>query len=198
MRAVRSVFQFKQLGTLVIPHKTRNQAQLAAKRAQETRRATLQVQLQEHVCSDRESGLLDVNDRHSPILCRLLMPSESEPTADSDAKESASDIEHSDANSESESEPDGYAEPSDGMPSTLRQGQTLPIAYRKRGANVTKGTFAVVPVPADVDPSDSMHDHPFWVVRVARITNKHHYLHFYGDKFLQNLYPLSKAGNTGI
>ena len=41
-----------------------------------------------------------------------------------------------------------------------------------------------------------MSDHPFWLVKVQRITNKHHYLLYLGDQFLKPYYALSRPGTN--
>jgi hypothetical protein len=95
---------------------------------------------------------------------------------------------------DSESDPDGYLEPSNGISFTTSSTAGLPGAFKRRSARVQKGQIACILPSAKA--GEYMADHPFWVVRVRRITKKKHTIQYLGDKFLGNYYALRGVNKT--
>ena len=105
-------------------------------------------------------------------------------TPSSQSEEEGSDEEGSDV--------EGCTEPSDGMPASMPSGKKYPVAFTRRGDQVSKGTIAaILPLPRK---GEWMENHPFWIVRVIRLTRTTHTLQYYGDQFLKPYYPLSPPG----
>ena len=152
--------------------------------AKAARRAILLDDLAQHDCIDRVNGKLSVGGQVSGILNQILshviLPRTILPVNSNHSESaSASDV-------QSEHVVTTYLEPADGM-AHIRQG-AIPAVYIQRNKLVQTGDFAII--KGSSEPGEYMGDHPFWVVRITKMTNKKHWIQYFGDTFLGTYQPL--------
>ena len=74
-------------------------------------------------------------------------------------------------------------------------GLTAPVAFRKRGSHVKKGTF-IATLPEKSDPH--MGKHPFWIQKIIQVTTRRVKTQYYGPHFLGVYQPLIDVDNGNI
>ncbi len=178
----------RELSTIVI-HQLKGQSKDArqANNAKASRRTELLAQLGSHECTDVAQGKRDVPAAFSSLLLRLQqdLPRYTKQLASGVAPSAAVSGAAQAVAASSEVDVDEYEEPLNGLEAVRKS--SLPSAYTNRHSSVRKGDLAIV-LP---DKADGwMGHHPFWVVKVTRMTNKRHWLHFYGPDFLGSYRPL--------
>ena len=180
-----------ELASIIIRQQTSlSEAQKAQNNAKTKRRAVLKAELDSHECADRDARVVPMAVLESDKILRGLLGSDhqelavEEQEAKTERKLPAPDAREADVAE--------YVEPDDGMP-TIRLG-TAPVAYTRRNKGIKAGDFAVI-VP-EAEEGEWMGDHPFWLVKVVRLTTHKHVLHFFGDQFLGPYYPLIKSDGS--
>ena len=166
--------------------------------AKTRRRNELLEQISSHECSDREAGRLDIPDTYSRVLAKLCSQVQCAPAQDQSIEQSGNQLgqAHRPANGQSDSESDeeGYRVLTDGMDRTIPYSRA-PVAYKKRPQRIQKGMFVAME-PLETAEDDPLRDHPFWLVRVHRLTKRHVWLWYYGPKFLGSYKPLLRADGS--
>jgi len=173
-----------ELATIVI-HQAKGKA-LAENTAKTARRKALQLELSTHECTDRAARQVLVT---TSSLLRFFILRDPCASKRESVPLSASLIVPA-APSTAEVEMTSYREPSSGI--ALIHRSALPKAFSSREPVVRVGDFAIILHTSS--PADWMGTHPFWLVRIVRMTNRRHWLHYYGPEFLKSYKGLHPPG----